>query len=101
MVPRLLRLSAKNRQRLIRLRKEAEREGACRVARRLHPVILNSRGRTSGEVAHSRITAVQGLLGCSPLSRRAGGEFKVHHQPGTAAGRGLGGKRPRPATACV
>lgn len=51
MVPRLLRLSAKSRQRLNRLRKEAEQEGAYRVARRLHAVLLNSQGRTSGEVA--------------------------------------------------
>ena len=51
MVPRLIRLNEKTRQRLIRLRKAAEQDGAYRVARRLHAVILNSRGRTSGEIA--------------------------------------------------
>jgi len=40
------------RQRLIRLRKEAEQDGAYRVARRLPAVVLNATGRTSGEVAH-------------------------------------------------
>src|SRR5207249_10048573 len=45
---------------LIRLRKQAERDGAYRVAKRLQAVVLNSEGRTSGELAH--------LLG-SPRSR--------------------------------
>jgi transposase len=37
--------------RLLRLSKEAEREGAYRVAKRLRAVVLNSEGRTSGELA--------------------------------------------------
>jgi transposase len=37
---------------LIRLRKEAEQEGAYRVAKRLQAVVLNSEGRTSGELAN-------------------------------------------------
>ena len=49
-----------NSKRLIRLRKQAERDGAYRVAKRLQAVVLNSEGRTSGELAH--------LLG-SPRSR--------------------------------
>ena len=51
MVPRLLRLHPSTYQRLIRLSKEAEREGAYRVAKRLRAVVLNSEGRTSGELA--------------------------------------------------
>ena len=35
----------------MRLSKEAERDGAYRVARRLQAVVLNSEGRTSGELA--------------------------------------------------
>ena len=51
MVPRLLRLHPSTYQRLTRLSKEAEREGAYRVAKRLRAVLLNSEGRTSGELA--------------------------------------------------
>jgi transposase len=51
MVPRALRLHPKTREKLLKLRGEAEREGAYRVARRLHAVVLNSEGRTSGSVS--------------------------------------------------
>ncbi len=51
MLPRLLRLHPATRRRLIRLSKEAEREGAYRVAKRLQAVVLNAEGRTSGELA--------------------------------------------------
>ena len=51
MVPRLLRLHPRTYSRLVRLSKEAEREGAYRVTKRLQAVILNSEGRTSGELA--------------------------------------------------
>ena len=51
MVPRLLRLHPSTHKRLVRLSKEAEREGAYRVAKRLQSVVLNSEGRTSGELA--------------------------------------------------
>jgi len=51
MLPRLLRLHRSTDQRLIRLSKEAEREGAYRVAKRLRAVVLNSEGHTSGELA--------------------------------------------------
>lgn len=51
MLPRLLRLHAKTQRRLVRLSKEAERDGAYRVAKRLQAVVLNSEGRTSGELA--------------------------------------------------
>jgi transposase len=51
MVPRLLRLHPLTYRRLIRLSKEAEQEGAYRVAKRLQAVVLNSEGRTSGDLA--------------------------------------------------
>src|SRR5216683_2523252 len=51
MVPRLLRLHPSTYQRLARLNKEAEREGAYRVAKRLRAVALNSEEHTSGELA--------------------------------------------------
>jgi transposase len=51
MLPRLLRLHPRTCSRLLRLRREAERDGAYRVAKRLQAVILNAEGRTSGELA--------------------------------------------------
>ena len=51
MLPRVLRLHPATYQRLLRLSKEAERDGAYRVAKRLQAVLLNSQGRTSGELA--------------------------------------------------
>jgi transposase len=51
MLPRLLRLHPKTYSRLVQLGKEAERDGAYRVAKRLQAVVLNSEGRTSGDLA--------------------------------------------------
>ena len=51
MVPRLLQLHPKTYDRLIRLSKEAEQARAYRVAKRLQAVVLNSEGRTSGDLA--------------------------------------------------
>lgn len=51
MVPRILRIHPRTHQRLLRLRSEAEADGAYRVARRLHAVVLNGEGYTSGKVA--------------------------------------------------
>lgn len=51
MKPRMLHFSGKKRAELADLRKTAEREGAYRVAKRLHAVLLNADGRTSGEVS--------------------------------------------------
>jgi hypothetical protein len=51
MLPRLLRLHPSTCQRLLRLSKEAERDGAYRVAKRLRAVALNSKGHSSGELA--------------------------------------------------
>lgn len=52
MLPRLLRLHPSTYQRLIRLSKEAEKDGAYRVAKRLRAVVLNAEGRTSGQLAN-------------------------------------------------
>ncbi len=51
MLPRMLRLHPKTHDRLVRLFKEAERDGAYRVAKRLQAVVLNSEGHTSGDLA--------------------------------------------------
>src|SRR6516165_8185772 len=51
MLPRVVRLHPGTYRRLLRLSKEAERDGAYRVAKRLQAVLLNSQGRTSGELA--------------------------------------------------
>ena len=51
MLARLLRLHPSTYKRLVRLGKEAERDGAYRVAKRLQAVLLNSEGQTSGELA--------------------------------------------------
>jgi transposase len=51
MLARLLRLHPSTYKRLVRLSKEAEREGAYRVAKRLQAVTLNAEGHTSGELA--------------------------------------------------
>jgi len=50
-LPRLLRLHPSTYQRLVRLYKEADRDGAYRVAKRLQAVVLNSEGHTSGVLA--------------------------------------------------
>jgi transposase len=63
MQARLLHLHARTRQKLARLKQEAERGGAYRVARRFHAVLLNDDGYTSGQIAallgapRSRISA--------------------------------------------
>src|ERR1700737_448715 len=51
MLARLLRLHPSTYKRLVPLSKEAEREGAYRVPKRLQAVVLNSEGQTSGELA--------------------------------------------------
>jgi len=50
-VARLLRLHPSTYKRLVRLSKEAEQDGAYRVAKRLQAVVRNSEGQTSGELA--------------------------------------------------
>src|SRR5665213_591828 len=51
MQARMLRLHPGTHKRLVRLCKEAERDGAYRVAKRLQAVVLNAEGQTSGELA--------------------------------------------------
>lgn len=51
MRPRRIALHPKTVEKLSRLKKEAEADGAYRVAKRIHAVLLNDRGRTSGEIA--------------------------------------------------
>lgn len=60
MRPRQLRLHPKTAEKLHGVKKEAEADGMSRVAKRIHAVLLNHGGRTSGEIAD--------ILG-SPLSR--------------------------------
>jgi transposase len=48
---RFLRLTAKGAQQLSALKHEAEKDGAHRVARRLHAVLLNDRRYTSSQIA--------------------------------------------------
>jgi transposase len=48
---RILRLHFQTRRRLERWKKEAEADGAYRVAKRLHAVLLNNDGCSSGEIA--------------------------------------------------
>src|SRR5882672_3023237 len=48
---RYLRLSSKKAQALSALKKEAERDGAFRVAKRIHAVLLNHQRHSSGEIA--------------------------------------------------
>jgi transposase len=49
---RLLHLPFQTGQKLRRLRKEAEADGAYRVARRIHAILLNDDGLSSGDIAH-------------------------------------------------
>jgi len=52
MRPRVIPLHPKTKQKLRRLRREAETDGVYRVAKRIHAVLLNSEERTSGQIAH-------------------------------------------------
>lgn len=48
---RILRLSPKKAFELSALKKEAEKDGAARVARRIHAVLLNHQKHSSGDIA--------------------------------------------------
>ena len=48
---RFLRLTTKKAQELSFLKREAEKDGAHRVARRIHAVLLNHQRHSSGEIA--------------------------------------------------
>jgi transposase len=49
----MIRLHHRTVEKLLRLRKEAECDGAYRVARRIHAVVLSNDGLTSGEIAET------------------------------------------------
>ena len=95
MVPRALQLHPGTLKRLLRLTKEAEREGSYRVAKRLQAVVLNADGHSSGEIAkilkapRSRTSewlnlyekhGVEGLLEGHRSGRPAGLDEKQRHQ---------------------
>ena len=50
MQPRVLKLHPMTAKKLLRLRKEAEAEGAYRVAKRVHAVLLSHDGYSSGQI---------------------------------------------------
>jgi len=51
MRPRQMQLHPKTVEKMCRLKREAESDGAYRVAKRIHAVLLNHHGRTSGKIA--------------------------------------------------
>ena len=51
MVPRTLELHPSTLKRLVRLTKEAGRDGSYRVAKRLQAIVMNAEGYSSGEIA--------------------------------------------------
>ncbi len=50
--PRIIKLHAKTRTKLIGLKKEAEQAGEYRVAKRIHAVLLNHQENTSTEISN-------------------------------------------------
>jgi transposase len=52
MHPRILQLHHNTVNKLKKLKAEAEQAGEYRVAKRIHTVLLNSSGHTSGSIAH-------------------------------------------------
>ena len=65
---RYLRLNSKKAQELSALKKEAERDGAFRVAKRIHAVLLNHQRHSSGEIANILEAAARGLAIAQRLS---------------------------------
>jgi len=49
--PRLIKLHPKTREKLVSLKKEAEKFGEYRVAKRIHAVLLNHQENTSSQIA--------------------------------------------------
>jgi transposase len=49
--PRIIKLHAKTREKLISLKKEAEQQGEYRVAKRIHSVLLSNQEMTSTEIS--------------------------------------------------
>jgi hypothetical protein len=61
MVPRIFYLHSKIYKRLSRLRKQAERDGAYRIAKRLQAVVLNSEGVRAVSWPSTRGSTFEGL----------------------------------------
>src|SRR3954449_12288613 len=59
---RFLTLPPQTRQKLLRLKQEAEHSGCYRVARRLHAVLLNADGHTSGQMDLSGLVQQLGMV---------------------------------------
>src|SRR5260370_15629808 len=97
MIPRVLRLHPKTYRRLIALRKEAERDGAYRVAKRMQAVVLNSEGRTSGywwkkrlwENTAARFVEVQVAAAPANLPSDARIEVRLQNGRSLMVGRGF------------
>lgn len=51
MQAKIIKLHHKTTRKLMFLKKAADRDGEYRVAKRIHSVLLNSEGRTSGEIS--------------------------------------------------
>ncbi len=82
---RLLRLHPSTYKRLVRLSKEAERDGAYRVAKRLQAVVLNSEGQTSGDILDSGPVAYgldNGIWTSPMIAWVIEEEFGVQYHPG-------------------
>ena len=69
--PTIITLHYKTRDKLERLKKEAEQDGEYRVAKRIHAVLLNSSGITAGAIANTLI------LSRSSVSKRLS-EYKQY-----------------------
>jgi len=52
MKPRQIYLHHQTKNKLQQLKKEAEQDGTYRVAKRIHAVLMNAEGRTSGDIAN-------------------------------------------------
>lgn len=52
MEPRIIKLHTQTYSKLLRLKKTAEEEGAYRVSKRIHAVLLNGDGKASGEISN-------------------------------------------------
>lgn len=52
MQPRILQLNHNTENKLKKLKVEAEQAGEYRVAKRIHAVLLNSSGHTSGSISN-------------------------------------------------
>lgn len=61
MIPRLINLHPKTQKKLTRMMREASADGALRVAKRIHAVLLNHNKQTSGEIAKILMASPSGV----------------------------------------